>query len=175
MTVEYLLIGPMGAGKSTVGAALAEKLNLSFADTDFLIESDQSKSVSDIFIEDGESHFRLVEESIVIDALRDGDGVLALGGGAVTSPITQTAIKNSTALKIFLDISLSAVSPRVGFDSARPLLMVNPRQKWLEIMEARRPIYEELADVKIDVSELSIAEIVESIILKRRNASDIKT
>ena len=111
----------------------------------------------------------------MIDALRDGDGVLALGGGAVTSPITQTAIKNSTALKIFLDISLSAVSPRVGFDSARPLLMVNPRQKWLELMEARRPIYEELADVKIDVSELSIAEIVESIILKGRNASDIKS
>lgn len=163
MSASFLLIGPMGAGKSTVGEALAQELHLPFIDTDRLIEIDQQKSVSDIFVEDGESHFRLVEESIVIDALRDHEGVIALGGGAITSALSQAAIKRTPAIKIFLDISLSAVSPRVGFDSARPLLMVNPRQKWLELMEARRPIYEELADITIDVSGLSITEVVQKI------------
>jgi shikimate kinase len=165
----------MGAGKTTVGVALAEKLQLSFADTDALIEADQKKSVSEIFIEDGEAHFRLVEESIVIDALRECEGVLSLGGGAVTSKLTQSAIQNCSARKIYLDISLTAVSPRVGFDSARPLLMVNPRQKWLELMEARRPLYEELSDFKIDVSELSVSEIVNSIIKLTDTSSEVNS
>jgi shikimate kinase len=164
MAPRIVLIGPMGAGKTTVGAEVARRLNCSFADTDQLIEADQGKSISEIFIEDGEAHFRLVEESIVIDALLAESGVLSLGGGAVANDATQNAIANSSAKKIFLDISLSAVSPRVGFDSARPLLMVNPRQKWAELMNARRPIYESLADLKIDVSEKTVDEIASQIV-----------
>lgn len=164
MAPRIVLIGPMGAGKTTVGAEVARRLDCSFADTDQLIEADQGKSISEIFIEDGEPHFRLVEESIVIDALLAESGVLSLGGGAVANYATQNAIANSSAKKIFLDISLSAVSPRVGFDSARPLLMVNPRQKWAELMNARRPIYESLADLKIDVSEKTVDEIASQIV-----------
>ena len=74
------------------------------------------------------------------------------------------ALKSSPAKKVFLDISLAAVSPRVGFDNARPLLMVNPRQKWSELMNLRRPTYEALADITIDVSEKSVSEITEQII-----------
>jgi len=164
MAPKIVLIGPMGAGKTTVGSEVAKKLHCSFADSDQLIEADQGKSISEIFIEDGEPHFRLVEESIVIDALLAEEGVLSLGGGAVTNDATRRAIASNAAKKIFLDISLSAVSPRVGFDSARPLLMVNPRQKWAELMNARRPIYESLADLKIDVSEKSVEEIVSEIV-----------
>jgi len=164
MAPKIVLIGPMGAGKTTVGAEVAKRLRCSFADSDQLIEADQGKSISEIFIEDGEPHFRLVEESIVIDALLAEEGVLSLGGGAVTNDATRRAIASNAAKKIFLDISLSAVSPRVGFDSARPLLMVNPRQKWAELMNARRPIYESLADLKIDVSEKSVEEIVSEIV-----------
>ena len=164
MAPKIVLIGPMGAGKTTVGAEVAKRLNCSFADSDQLIEADQGKSISEIFIEDGEPHFRLVEESIVIDALLAEEGVLSLGGGAVTNDATRRAIASNAAKKIFLDISLSAVSPRVGFDSARPLLMVNPRQKWAELMNARRPIYESLADFRIDVSEKSVEEIVSEIV-----------
>lgn len=163
MSLTCLLIGPMGAGKSTIGKELAKHLNCDFADTDNLIELDQGKSVSDIFIEDGEQHFRLVEESIVIDALNERSGVLALGGGSIASKPVQEALRKSNATKIFLDINLSAVAPRVGFDGSRPLLMVNPRQKWSELMAQRRPIYESLADLKIDVSELSITEVVEKV------------
>ena len=153
----------MGAGKSTVGAQLARELNVDFADTDQLIEADQGKSVSEIFIEDGEPHFRLVEESIVIDALRDESGVLSLGGGAVMNDEVQKLLRDSKATKIFLDISLAAVASRVGFDTARPLLMMNPRQKWSELMNLRRPSYEALADLTIDVSELSLEEVISRI------------
>lgn len=163
MSPRIVLIGPMGAGKSTVGAQLARELNVDFADTDQLIEADQGKSVSEIFIEDGEPHFRLVEESIVIDALRDESGVLSLGGGAVMNGEVQKSLRDSKATKIFLDISLAAVASRVGFDTARPLLMVNPRQKWSELMNSRRPTYEALADLTIDVSELSLEDVISKI------------
>lgn len=164
MAPRVVLIGPMGAGKTTVGRALAVKMNWEFADTDQLIEKDQGKSVSEIFIEDGEPHFRLVEESIVIDALLEESGVLSLGGGAVMNDAVQDALRTSSARKIFLDISLTAVAPRVGFDSARPLLMVNPRQKWSELMSIRKPTYEALADQTIDASELTPEEVVDKII-----------
>lgn len=163
MSPRIVLIGPMGAGKSTVGVQLARELSIDFADTDQLIEADQGKSVSEIFIEDGEPHFRLVEESIVIDALRDESGVLSLGGGAVMNGEVQKSLRDSKATKIFLDISLAAVASRVGFDTARPLLMVNPRQKWSELMNSRRPTYEALADLTIDVSELSLEEVISRI------------
>ena len=163
MSPRIVLIGPMGAGKSTVGAQLARELSIDFADTDQLIEADQGKSVSEIFIEDGEPHFRLVEESIVIDALRDESGVLSLGGGAVMNDEVQKSLRDCKATKIFLDISLAAVASRVGFDTARPLLMMNPRQKWSELMNLRRPSYEALADLTIDVSELSLEEVISKI------------
>ena len=164
MAPRLVLIGPMGAGKTTVGREIAAQLGCEFADTDSLIEADQGKSVSEIFVEDGEPHFRLVEESIVIDALISENGVLSLGGGSVMNDEVQKALASSPAKKIFLDISLAAVSPRVGFDSARPLLMVNPRQKWAELMNLRRPNYESIADITIDVSDRTVSDIASEII-----------
>ncbi len=164
MAPKVVLMGPMGAGKTTVGKEVADRLSIPFADTDSLIEIDQGKSVSEIFVEDGEPHFRLVEESIVIDALLSETGVLSLGGGSVMNDAVAKSLQNSPAKKIFLDISLAAVSPRVGFDNARPLLMVNPRQKWAELMNLRRPTYESLADLTIEVSEKSVSEIADQII-----------
>ena len=164
MAPKVILIGAMCAGKSTVGAALAEQLQCDFVDTDKLIETDQGKTINEIFIEDGEAHFRLVEESIVIDALLENEGVLALGGGAVLSEATQEALNSNPGLKVFLDISLAAVAPRVGFNTERPLLLVNPRQKWQELMVARRPIYESLADLTIEVSDKSVNEITSQIV-----------
>ena len=164
MAPKLVLMGPMGAGKTTVGREVAARLSLTFADTDALIEADQGKSVAEIFVEDGEPHFRLVEESIVIDALLSETGVLSLGGGSVMNDEVVKALQSSPAKKVFLDISLAAVSPRVGFDNARPLLMVNPRQKWAELMNLRRPTYESLADLTIEVSEKSVAEITDQIV-----------
>ena len=164
MPPKVVLFGPMGAGKTTVGRKLSEELNCDFADTDALIEADQGKSVSEIFIEDGEPHFRLVEETVVIDALLSERGVISLGGGAVMNDEVQKVLTKSPATKVFLDISLAAVAPRVGFDNARPLLMVNPRQKWVELMNQRRATYESLSDLQIEVSDLTIQEVVAKIV-----------
>lgn len=164
MAPKVILLGPMGSGKTTIGASLASELNCNFADTDQLISQDQGKSINEIFVEDGEAHFRMVEESIVIDALLESEGVLSLGGGAILSDATQQALRQTRGLKVFLDISLSAVAPRVGFNTERPLLLVNPRQKWQELMNVRRPIYESLADFTIDVSNLKVDEIVTQIV-----------
>ena len=99
MAPKLVLIGPMGAGKTTIGSEIARKLQLTFADTDALIENDQGKSVSEIFVEDGEPHFRLVEESVAIDALLAEEGVLSLGGGSVMNVEVAKALKSSPAKK----------------------------------------------------------------------------
>lgn len=142
---------------------LAERLRSSFLDTDEMVEADTHKSISDIFIEDGEEHFRSLEFDALSRALRS-DGVVALGGGACIPDAAQELLRDTSAPIIFLNISLAAVSSRVGFDKARPLLAINPRSKWQELMEKRRPIYEELASLTITVDEMSVDEIVKEIV-----------
>ena len=161
---KLILMGPMGSGKTTVGKKVAHELNLEFTDTDSLIEQTESRSITDIFVEDGEPYFRKIEAEIVQRAIVSNAGVLSLGGGAVMDTQTQNVIKKSSAIKIFLDISLAAVAPRVGFNNQRPLLLVNPRQKWQELMNQRRTIYESLADHVIDVSEKTIGQVATEIV-----------
>lgn len=160
MTPRVVLIGPPGAGKSSVGQALARKLGISFADTDLLIEESQGKSVSHIFVEDGEPHFREIERSICLSAFASETGVLALGGGAVLDPMTQKELSRLDSTVIFLDASLKVVAPRIGFNRDRPLLLNNPRQKWQELMDIRRPVYEQVATVCYQVEEKGVNEIV---------------
>ena len=164
---RYILIGPMGVGKTTIGSALAQRLSLEFNDSDHIIEEREGKSIGEIFIEDGEAAFRRVEEEVVLAAIEE-PGVLALGGGACLSAQAQEAITASGAEVVFLDISLSEVSKRVGFDKARPLLAINPRSKWQELMAARRPLYEKLATLQIVVDGKNKSEIVDEILEKRK-------
>ena len=164
---RYILIGPMGVGKTTIGSSLAQRLSLEFNDSDHIIEEREGKSIGEIFIEDGEAAFRRVEEEVVLAAIEE-PGVLALGGGACLSPQAQEAITASGAEVVFLDISLSEVSKRVGFDKARPLLAINPRSKWQELMAARRPLYEKLATLRIVVDGKNKSEIVDEILEKRK-------
>lgn len=164
---SYILIGPMGVGKTTIGRTLAQRLTLDFIDSDQIIEKRQGKSISEIFIEDGEAAFRNVEREVVLAAI-DQPGVVALGGGACLTSEAQAAISASGAEVIFLDISLSEVSKRVGFDKARPLLAINPRSKWQELMAVRRPLYEKLATHQIVVDGKTKSEIVEEILDKRK-------
>ena len=153
----------MGVGKTTIGTSLAHRLSLPFHDSDRLIEERFHKSISEIFIEDGEDEFRRREREVVLEVIPQ-PGVLALGGGACLSPDAQAAIATSGAIVVFLDVSLPEIAKRVGFDKARPLLAINPRSTWQELMAARRPTYEKLATIKVVVDGKSKNEIVDEIL-----------
>jgi shikimate kinase len=153
----------MGSGKSTIGKSLANKLSLQFRDTDAVIEEQEKKTVSQIFIEDGEDAFRLIEKSVLRQELLTDDTVLALGGGAPISIDAQSALRAIKSHVVYLDISLANVAPRIGFNRDRPLLLNNPRGQWQRLMEARRPIYESIADTIVDVNKRSQSEIVSQI------------
>ena len=160
MAPRVILIGPMGSGKTTICSLLAEKLGLAFRDTDHLIEEQEEKPVSQIFLDQGEDVFRAIEKKVLRDELLTDGTVLSLGGGAPISIDAQSALRAISSYIIFLDISLSTVVPRIGFNRDRPLLLNNPRGQWQTLMEARRPIYEALADVTINVDDKSEEEIV---------------
>ena len=160
MAPRLILIGPMGSGKTTIGSLLAEKLGLSFRDTDHLIEEQEGKTVFQIFLDQGEDAFRAIEKRVLREELLTDGTVLSLGGGAPISIDAQSALRAIASHIIFLDISLSTVAPRIGFNRDRPLLLNNPRGQWQTLMEARRPIYEAIADTTINVDDKSEEEIV---------------
>ena len=161
MAPRAIFIGPMGSGKSTIGKAVASALGLPFRDTDSIIEQREEMPVSQIFIDKGEDYFRTVEKKVLRDELLNDGSILALGGGAPISVDAQSALKVSSAPVIYLDISLASVAPRIGFNRDRPLLLHNPRGQWQTLMEVRRPIYESIANVVIDVNGKSQKQIVE--------------
>lgn len=167
MAPRVILVGPMGSGKSTIGALIAQRLQLPFRDTDTVIEEESGRSVSDIFLEDGEEPFRALEKAVLRKELLTDGTVLALGGGAPISIDAQSALRAISSPVIYLDISLASVAPRIGFNRDRPLLLHNPRGQWQTLMEARRPIYESIADTVIDVNdkteEVIVSEILEAI------------
>ena len=164
MAPRVILIGPMGSGKTTIGQLLASELEIPFRDTDHVIEEKSGKSVSDIFLEDGEDEFRILEKKVLRDELLSDDTVLALGGGAPISIDAQSALRAIASPVVYLDISLATVAPRIGFNRDRPLLLHNPRGQWQTLMETRRPIYESIADTVIDVNDKSESEIVSLIL-----------
>lgn len=145
MPPRVILIGPPGAGKTSVGKSLARLFNDEFIDTDSVIAQLEHQSISEIFVDKGEPYFREREIEVLLHQIKNHSGVLSLGGGAPLSDLAQSAIKSSEAPVIFLDVSLASAAPRVGFNRDRPLLLGNPRAQWQELMNARRPIYESLA------------------------------
>lgn len=161
---RLVLIGAPGAGKSTVGKALSEKLNREFLDTDALIQDSTGKTITDIFVVDGEEAFRAIELEVLADVLKSENTVISLGGGAPISEQAQTLISDSQSLVIFLDVSLATAAPRVGFNRDRPLLLGNPRAQWQALSDKRRPVYEQLADVVIKVDEMDVDAIVTAIV-----------
>ena len=164
MAKSIILIGPPGSGKSTIGRALSRKLNISFTDTDDLIEVRAGTSISQIFIDKGEPWFRELEEAVLKEELARLDGVLSLGGGAPLSETAQELLRKLDDAVVYLDVSLATAAPRVGFNRDRPLLLNNPRGAWQELMDKRRPIYEALATYVVKVDERAPKDIVAEIV-----------
>ena len=158
-----ILIGPPGAGKTSVGKALAKKLSLNFLDSDKVVEEKSGKSISEIFITDGEPAFREMERAAVIDLIENQDGVIALGGGSVMDlEVSKRLLPMANV--VFLDVSISNAAPRVGFNRDRPLLFGNPRQQWIALMEKRRSTYEALAKARVSTDNKKPVEVVEEIV-----------
>ena len=158
-----ILIGPPGAGKTSVGKALAKKLSLNFLDSDKVVEEKSGKSISEIFITDGEPAFREMERAAVIDLIESQDCVIALGGGSVMDLEVSKRLL-PMAHVVFLDVSISNAAPRVGFNRDRPLLLGNPRQQWIALMEKRRSTYEALAKARVSTDNKKPVEVVEEIL-----------
>ncbi|MDX2603503.1 shikimate kinase [Streptomyces caniscabiei] len=133
----------MGVGKSTVGRLLAERLGVAYRDTDDDIVAEQGREIAEIFVDEGEPAFRAIEKQAVHTALAGHDGVLALGGGAILDADTRALLVGHRV--VYLSMDVEEAVKRTGLNAARPLLAVNPRKQWRELMEARRHLYEEVA------------------------------
>lgn len=163
MTKKIVLIGPPGAGKTSIGKALSKELELAFIDSDAEIERISGKTISEIFVDQGEAVFRKTEVETVTRILAEFEGVVALGGGAPINPEIQKVLLNSEYPVIFIDVSISQAANRIGFNKDRPLLMINPRQQWLHLMSERRPIYEKLASITVSSDNSKPAEVAKTI------------
>jgi len=143
MPPAVVLVGPPGAGKTTVGALLAHRLGVRLRDTDQDVAEAAGCSVADIFVDQGEDAFRALEAAAVAAALAEHTGVVALGGGAILDEGTRRTLRGHRV--VFLDVSVKDAASRVGFNRDRPLLLGNPRAQWLRLMQRRRSFYEEVA------------------------------
>jgi shikimate kinase len=165
MTADRRLIvfvGPPGAGKSTIGRAVAAHLGVEFRDTDEDIVATANKSIADIFLDDGEPRFRELERAAVATALAEHDGVLAVGGGAVLDPATRSALSGHTV--VWLDVRLTDAVSRVGLGASRPVLALNPRATLATLLAERAPLYAEVATIHVHTDGLSVDEVSEAVV-----------
>ncbi|MCW2494898.1 shikimate kinase [Jatrophihabitans sp.] len=163
MTPRAVLVGLPGTGKSTTGRRLAKILAVPFADSDDLVEAAQGRPVTDIFAESGEPAFRELESAAVIGALHDFDGILSLGGGALTTPATYEAIAGSGVAVVLLRASLQTLGDRVGDARSRPLLAGDTAARLRALADAREPAYTALATLTIDTDNRTPGQVAAQI------------
>lgn len=155
-----VLVGAPGAGKTTVGRRVARELGVPFLDTDALVEERAGCSVADLFVAEGEEAFRRREEAAVAEAL-EGEGVVSLGGGAVTSDLTRDRLRGHVV--VWLQVGLSDAASRVGLTTARPLLLGNVRQTMGRLLEERTPLYAEVATITVDTGGRPVRAVADDV------------
>jgi shikimate kinase len=161
--MTLVLVGPMGSGKSTVAALLAEGMGVGARDTDADVEAVDGRTISDIFVESGEEHFRSLERDAVAKALATHEGVLSLGGGAVLDEETRRLLTGADHTVVFLRVGLAEAVKRVGLGTSRPLLLGNVRSRIKALLDERTPIYESVADIVVDTDQKSAEDVADEI------------
>ena len=163
MPPRVVLVGLPGAGKSTVGAELAGRLQVAFADTDDLVVQQTGRTVSEIFAHQGEAAFRQLEADMIAEALGSFDGVLALGGGAVTTESVRQDLLASGVLVVQLSAGLDELLSRLAGNRSRPLLAGDPGSRLAGLAAAREPLYREVASLTVPTTGRSAAEVAEEL------------
>lgn len=158
MPLPIVLVGPMGAGKSRVGARLATSIGAPFVDTDQRI-IERYGPIEEIFAREGEAYFREIEREVVAEALRE-EAVVSLGGGAVLDADTRADLADLAV--VWLQVSADAVAPRLS-GGTRPLLADGALDRWIRIRDERRPLYEQVAGLVVDTSRRPVTRIIAEI------------
>jgi len=171
---RVVLIGLPGSGKSTIGRRLAKILALAFADSDDLIEAAAGRAVRDIFAESGETGFRDLERAAVLAALRDFDGVLSLGGGALTEPAVRAALVTSHVAVVLLHAPLATLVTRIGNAHTRPLLADDPAGRLAVLADERQPSYAEVATLRVDTANHTPGQVA-SLIAARLHERTVRS
>jgi shikimate kinase len=168
MAPKAVLIGMPGSGKSTIGRRLAKSLGVALLDTDTVIEQTTGRTIPDIFTDDGETGFRRIEEQVVRDTLESHDGVLSLGGGAITSPGVREALSGHTV--VYLEISVTEGVRRTGGTTVRPLLAGGDRaEKFRTLMSQRVPLYRRTATIRVNTNRRNPGAVVRYIVSRLEN------
>ncbi len=162
--MSTILIGAPGAGKSSVGRLLAVKLGTTFVDVDTRIEEVVGKPIAEIFADEGEAHFRELEESATLELI-EGDGVISLGGGAVLNPRIREALVGHDV--VWLEVSISQATRRVGMNTVRPLLLGNVRGRLIELLRERTPLYQEVATSRVATDNKRPSEVAQELAATR--------
>ncbi len=164
MPTNIILIGPMGAGKTSVGKRLAKQLNRKFYDCDKVLEERTGVAINTIFELEGEQGFRQRETKILQELVETENVVIATGGGAVLLP-RNIALLNQSGIVVYLKASVNSQIKRTRHDKNRPLLQTHDRRATLHnLAETRNPIYDKVADITIDTDTQSISSSIEQII-----------
>lgn len=161
---NLFLVGPMGAGKTTVGRELARRLHLSFHDSDHEIESRTGASIPLIFELEGEAGFRAREKNMIAELVRHENVVLATGGGAILDPVNRTSLAAHGTV-IYLHAPVEHLFKRIGRDTHRPLMQTeNPRARLEHLIRERDPFYREIADLVVETHRRRTPSVVNEIL-----------